>query len=88
MVWTLKHSEALFQHTHITYTCAQIIPWCGIVHSVLCIATMLIVIVLCLIHHYNLEPVIYMILELHHIFVVFLAVRLVLVSDSLVVTGR
>ena len=44
---------------------------------------MLIVIVLCLIHHYNLEPVIYMILELHHIFVVFLAVRLVLVSDSL-----
>ena len=44
---------------------------------------MLIVIVLCLIHHYNLEPVIYMILELHHIFVVFLAVRLVLDGDSL-----
>ena len=44
---------------------------------------MLIVIVLCLIHHYNLEPVIYMILKLHHIFAVFLAVRLVLDSDSL-----
>ena len=45
-------------------------------YSVLCINVIVI-------HHYNLEPVLYMILELHHIFVAFLTVRLVLDSDSL-----